>query len=412
MTTKTLNPDAIQTLKLLRCGPHVLEVLAAANDQIAKLESFEPNWTTHSAQLAAIDKAESELFALGVQCEALKARLKLAEYAVEALRLAKTELAHIVHVMKRGGGMYEEALVAARSTLDAFDAVPGDVGANMSGVALSAIYELDAQKTKALSPAVRPAAPCAKCGHIHALAACPRWVGTIGGVPVVEDASVPDGFVKDGGDRYGAPCPCEDCAAIRAVQPNRALLAQAAEMQASIDRLTVQRDAAEALARERAIERDNYGQELDKATGMVEMHVDDAAAARLLWRQSEAACAKMNADLDAAQRVAAEFRGALADIADSEDEKGRPSTREWMQRRAKEVLVSHGPNRFCMASERDEARLTIKRVEMEVLTAVRAENAAIAQRDEAVAILRDLVKPGFDVVAYAAAAYHARKLVG
>lgn len=62
-------------------------------------------------------------------------------------------------------------------------------------------------------------------------------------------------------------------------------------------------DAAEALVRERTMERDNYGQELDKAIGMVEMHVDDAEAARILWRNAEKACALMDA-----QRAAAEAR--------------------------------------------------------------------------------------------------------
>lgn len=56
---------------------------------------------------------------------------------------------------------------------------------------------------------------------------------------------------------------------------------------------------------------------------------------------------------DAAQRVVAEFRGALADIADSEDEHGVPSTREWMQRRASDALVSHGNNQFCLRVDLD-----------------------------------------------------------
>ena len=66
--------------------------------------------------------------------------------------------------------------------------------------------------------------------------------------------------------------------------------------------------------------------------------VDDAAAARLLWRGSEAACAQMHAERDAARRMVLELRGALADIADSEDEHGVPSSREWMQRRAQDAL--------------------------------------------------------------------------
>jgi hypothetical protein len=39
-------------------------------------------------------------------------------------------------------------------------------------------------------------------------------------------------------------------------------------------------------------------------------------------------------------------------------------------------------------------------------------DAAIRERDEALAILRDLIKPGFNVMAYAAAADRARQLVG
>jgi|GEM_PF-7051595 len=54
--------------------------------------------------------------------------------------------------------------------------------------------------------------------------------------------------------------------------------------------------AEKAEAREREI-----GEELDKATGMVEMHVGDAEAARLLWRSSEKACAHMDAQRAAAR---------------------------------------------------------------------------------------------------------------
>ena len=53
--------------------------------------------------------------------------------------------------------------------------------------------------------------------------------------------------------------------------------------------------------------------------------------------------AKMTADRDAAQRVVAEFRGALADIADS------------VQRRASDALVSHGNNQFCLRVDLDAA---------------------------------------------------------
>ena len=55
---------------------------------------------------------ESELFALGIQVSAQAARLKLAEACVEQLR-------------QHGEGRNEGA---AQAALDAFDAVPGDVG--------------------------------------------------------------------------------------------------------------------------------------------------------------------------------------------------------------------------------------------------------------------------------------------
>lgn len=61
-------------------------------------------------------------------------------------------------------------------------------------------------------------------------------------------------------------------------------------------------------------ERDYYAKELDKATGMVEMHVDDAAAARLLWRQSEAACAQAHAERDAAIKERDEALAVLQDL--------------------------------------------------------------------------------------------------
>ena len=91
-------------------------------------------------------------------------------------------------------------------------------------------------------------------------------------------------------------------------------------LMATIDRLVAERDAAiaraiaaearadAAEAREREI-----GEELDKATGMVEMHVDDAEAARMLWRQSEGACAFMDT-----QRAAAEARADAAERRESE----------------------------------------------------------------------------------------------
>ena len=104
------------------------------------------------------------------------------------------------------------------------------------------------------------------------------------------------------------------------------------------DKVLAQRDEALARAEKAEAREKEIGEELDKATGMVEMHVYDAAAARLLWRQSEAACAQMHAQRDEAQQMVAELRGALADIADSEDEHGVPSSREWMQQRAQDAI--------------------------------------------------------------------------
>ena len=137
---------------------------------------------------------------------------------------------------------------------------------------------------------------------------------------------------------------------------------------ALIESLTVQRDAAEALAKERTIERDNYGQELDKATGMVEMLVDDAEAARLLWRSSEKACAHMDArrasaiaDRDAAQQMVAECKAAIQDMFDKAPSV-TPSDAEWKAAAvaslaARKLLTLSAPiaGRWCLASERDEA---------------------------------------------------------
>ena len=220
-----------------------------------KSKAYQSMEDAFHAQAAARIAAESELFALGIQHEALKARLKLAEAVCDTAgryRYANQSLS--ASMVERA----EEHLTAA---LAAFDAVPGDVVAEKPD--------------------------------------CPR-----------EPACPTVGFHA-----------ADECTPPPAV-------VEAADLAS----LTIQRDAAEALARER----------LDPA------HVRamaDAVADRLF----------VEGERDAAQRVAAEFRGALADIADSEDEKGRPSSRAWMQQRAKEVLVSHGPNRFCLASERDEA---------------------------------------------------------
>jgi hypothetical protein len=173
----------------------------------------------------AVKKAaalESELFALGIQHEALKARLKLAEACVSTLRdVGEADCPYRDNCPVFGSNHGACDGCRARRALAAFDAVPGDVVPQ----------------------------------------GCPFDEPTNGVVG------------KD-------------------VAPRRAQLAS----------LTIQRDAAEALARERTNERDYYARELDKATGMVELHVDDAEAARLLWRQSEAACAQMHAERDAAIR--------------------------------------------------------------------------------------------------------------
>lgn len=115
--------------------------------------------------------------------------------------------------------------------------------------------------------------------------------------------------------------------------------------QDEINALMSERDAALARAEKAEAREREIGEELDKATGMVEMHVDDAEAARMLWRKSEGACALMHAERDAAirerdkaQQMVAELRGALADIADSEDEHGVPSSRAWMMKRAEDAL--------------------------------------------------------------------------
>jgi hypothetical protein len=98
---------------------------------------------------------ESELFALGIQVEALKERLKLASGVVQDARIAVSSAGAFA-----GATETVWALERLRRALSAFDAVPGDVA--------------------------------------------PRVVGTIGGVPVVEDASLPDGYVMDGGPRYAS----------------------------------------------------------------------------------------------------------------------------------------------------------------------------------------------------------------
>ena len=112
--------------------------------------------------------------------------------------------------------------------------------------------------------------------------------------------------------------------------------------QDEINALMAQRDEALARAEKAEAREREIGEELDKATGMVEMHVDDAAAARLLWRQSEAACAKMHAERDAAQQMVTEMRAILLDRAREQAAKARGE-------------VSGLSGRWCLTSERDEA---------------------------------------------------------
>jgi hypothetical protein len=78
------------------------------------------------------------------------------------------------------------------------------------------------------------------------------------------------------------------------------------------DRAEARAIAAEARERE-------ICEKLDKATGMVEMHVGDAEAARLLWRSSEKACAHMDTQRAAAHadRDAAEARAITAEAESS-----------------------------------------------------------------------------------------------
>jgi hypothetical protein len=222
MTTKTLNRDALQTLKLLRCGPHVLEVIADANAQLVRDEDamrrqlaeiaaanaetkiWADRYAEEEKKLLAAWKArdialaigdefeakatalESELFALGVQCEALKERLKLATKTIDALFAAAM------------AGPTGDSVADAEDAKNAWDAVPGDVSKNLSGGALTAMLEQQHMPgCRVLSGRVDRDF-CALCK------AAPRVVGTIGGVPVIEDASLPDGVIKDGGPRYAS----------------------------------------------------------------------------------------------------------------------------------------------------------------------------------------------------------------
>jgi hypothetical protein len=84
------------------------------------------------------DQAESELFALGIQHEALKARMKLAEACVDEAKSL------MVQIHERSGPAYRDGIVATmgidglnhldsmRRALAAFDAVPGDVGGEVT----------------------------------------------------------------------------------------------------------------------------------------------------------------------------------------------------------------------------------------------------------------------------------------
>jgi hypothetical protein len=142
---------------------------------------------------------------------------------------------------------------------------------------------------------------------------------------------------------------------------------------ALIESLTVQRDAAEALAKERTIERDNYGQELDKSTGMVEMLVDDAEAARMLWRSSEKACAHMDtqraiarAERDDAEQMVAQLRETLTTGRDIVIETSRQHT-QWVEG-AYDILESSAPiaGRWCLASEHAAAIARLEFLERKV----------------------------------------------
>jgi hypothetical protein len=308
MTTKTLNRDALQILKLLRCGPHVLEVLTEANDQLARIRGECIGALTTEGQCMLVDsdptasgevsraihrlgdekrKAESELFALGVQVAALKERLKLAEATVGDL----TEMVRNC-ICKHGGWPQEEDIKMVRA---AFDAVPGDVGS----------------VTNPATPAVDPL-----------------------------------------------------------------VLAQA-EL---IDRLVIQRDAAEALARDEkagadeAIKLRNEAlARAHAAEALARERLDGAFDARLLWQQSEAACAQMNADRDAAQQMVAEMRLHIVAMKRKAEDgweqtdyaciecyaDASPHFNGWkcVRHRTGAILEAVAPiaGRWCLASERDEA---------------------------------------------------------
>jgi hypothetical protein len=189
------------------------------------------------------------------------------------------------------------------------------------------------------------------------------------------------------------------------------------ERDAAIASLTIQRDAAEegataavqmrndalarahaaeALARERTNQRDNYGQELDKSTGMVEMYVDDATAARLLWRQSEAACAKMHAERDAAQQMVTEMRAILLDRAREQAAKARGE-------------VSGLSGRWCLTSERDEALAILQ--DLVTLQDSPSDRYQIDESTESINFrVDDLIR--MKLVQYLDAMDRARKLVG
>jgi hypothetical protein len=178
------------------------------------------------------DKAESELFALGIQVEALKARLRLAEACINAADFVINDS----RVKVDGVNAY----LAARA---AFDAVPGDVVADVE------------------PPDTRP-----------------RYAS--GEVPMVGDVFqtdlrrvVVDSLDRDGDPvdvdgeawasgmvslirRAAPPAPSQAETAWEVVEELADSAAEVDALRAQVASLTIQRDAAEALARERASERD------------------------------------------------------------------------------------------------------------------------------------------------------------
>jgi hypothetical protein len=232
MTTKTLNRDAIQILKLLRCGPHVLEVLADANAQLLRDED------AMRRQLAEIAAAEAREFALGVQVEAQAARLKLAMDMRNAMR----------EYIDEDGAINQDDM---RRTMAAFDAVPGDVSHTQG---LGAPSPSDGEPLPEVDPRPRYAS-----GEVPMVGDVVRLGDTHAETHAeVEGFDIDGDVIVDGDEkltykltlvRRAAPPTPPDWAtpwqqSHFAVDP--LVLAQAEH----IDRLVIQRDAAEALARE------------------------------------------------------------------------------------------------------------------------------------------------------------------